>query len=86
MFHVTHPCLQQALATIDRYVGDLMARDGAPDVALAVTDRNGVFLTHEHGYVDPGARLPIEPAPPSRQQGPWSVSEFSPDGRQQKPV
>ncbi len=62
MLDVTHPRLQQAIANIDRYAGDLMARDGAPGLALAVTDRNGVLLTREYGYADLGARLPIEPA------------------------
>jgi CubicO group peptidase (beta-lactamase class C family) len=62
MLDVTHPCLQQTIANIDRYDGDLMARDGAPEVALAVKDRNGVLLTREYGYADLGARLLIEPA------------------------
>jgi D-alanyl-D-alanine carboxypeptidase len=59
---VTDPRLIEAIPHIDQLIGELMARDGVPGAALAVTDLNGVLFTREYGYADQGAKIPVEPA------------------------
>ncbi|HEU5430599.1 MAG TPA: serine hydrolase domain-containing protein, partial [Thermomicrobiales bacterium] len=54
--------LAEAAARIDRHVGAMMARDGSPGVALAVTDRDHVLFRREYGYANLAARAPISPA------------------------
>jgi len=49
------------VAAIDQAIGHLMARDGTPGVALAVTDRDGLLFTREYGYADLGAKMPVRP-------------------------
>jgi D-alanyl-D-alanine carboxypeptidase len=54
--------LAEAQSRIDEHVAALMARDGSPGVALAITDRERAIVRREYGYANLAAREPISPA------------------------
>ena len=50
-----------AFRLIDRYVQQLMAADGTPGLAMAITDRNGTLRVATFGYADLSAKRLVSP-------------------------